>query len=83
MNSIDFKSIFLRDKIKQIIQSIYKDDLKNSKYYGTKANEESIKKAEERIEKLSAELDALAEKSVNESFDEATVRRWQHYAGIK
>ena len=31
--TIDFKSIFLRDKIKQIIQSIYKDDLKNSKYF--------------------------------------------------
>jgi hypothetical protein len=31
--TIDFKSLILRDKIKQIIQSIYKDDLKNSKYF--------------------------------------------------
>jgi polyhydroxyalkanoate synthesis regulator phasin len=46
-------------------------------------SKEDIKKAEDRIEKLEAELDALAEKSVNESFDENTVRRWQHYAGIK
>ena len=74
------------EDLKQIQLNMAQDhleNLKNSKYYGTKANEESIKKAEERIEKLSAELDALAEKSVNESFDEATVRRWQHYAGIK
>ena len=46
-------------------------------------SKEDIKKAEDRIEKLEAELDALAEKSVNESFDEFTMRRWQHYAGIK
>ena len=74
------------EDLKQIQLNMAQDhleNLKNSKYYGTKANEESIKKAEERIEKLSAELDALAEKSVNESFDETTVRRWQHYAGIK
>jgi hypothetical protein len=44
---------------------------------------EDIKKAEARIEKLEAELDALAAKVTNESLDEATVRRWQHYAGIK
>jgi hypothetical protein len=44
---------------------------------------EDIKKAEARIEKLEAELDALAAKATNESLDEATVRRWQHYAGIK
>jgi hypothetical protein len=44
---------------------------------------DDIKKAEARIEKLEAELDALAAKATNESLDEATVRRWQHYAGIK
>jgi hypothetical protein len=44
---------------------------------------EDIKKAEARIEKLEAELDALAAKATNESLDEATMRRWQHYAGIK
>jgi hypothetical protein len=44
---------------------------------------EDIKKAEARIEKLEAELDALADKATNESLDEDTVRRWQHYAGIK
>jgi hypothetical protein len=44
---------------------------------------EDIKKAEARIEKLEAELDALAAKATNEALDEATVRRWQHYAGIK
>jgi hypothetical protein len=44
---------------------------------------EDIKKAEARIDKLEAELDALAAKAANESLDEATVRRWQHYAGIK
>lgn len=44
---------------------------------------EDIKKAEARIEKLEAELDALSAKATNESLDEATVRRWQHYAGIK
>jgi hypothetical protein len=59
------------------------EKLKNSKYYGTKDNEESIKKTEKRIDKLEAELDALAAKATNESLDEATVRRWQHYAGIK
>ena len=46
-------------------------------------SKEDIKKAEDRIEKLEAELDALAAKATNESLDEATVRRWQHYAGIK
>jgi hypothetical protein len=59
------------------------EKLKNSKYYGTKDNVESIKKTEERIEKLGDELEALAAKETNESLDEATVRRWQHYAGIK
>jgi len=44
---------------------------------------EDIKKAEARIEKLEVELDALAAKATNESLDEATMRRWQHYAGIK
>jgi hypothetical protein len=29
----DFKSLFLRSKIKNILQAIYKDDLKNSKYF--------------------------------------------------
>jgi len=75
-----------KEDLKQIQLNMAQDhleNLKNSKYYGTKANEESIKKAEERIEKLEDELDALAEKSVNEAFDEFTVRRWQHYAGIK
>jgi hypothetical protein len=46
-------------------------------------SKDDIKKAEARIEKLEAELDALADKATNESLDEATVRRWQHYAGIK
>jgi hypothetical protein len=31
--SIDFKSLLLRDKIKIILGSVYKDDLKNSKYF--------------------------------------------------
>ena len=31
--TIDFKSLILRSKIKKILQSIYKDDLKNSKYF--------------------------------------------------
>jgi hypothetical protein len=31
--NIDFKSLILRSKIKNILQSIYKDDLKNSKYF--------------------------------------------------
>jgi hypothetical protein len=44
---------------------------------------DDIKKTEDRIEKLEAELDALAAKATNESLDEATMRRWQHYAGIK
>jgi hypothetical protein len=30
---MDFKSLILRDKIKRILGSIYKDDLKNSKYF--------------------------------------------------
>jgi hypothetical protein len=46
-------------------------------------SKEDIKKAEDRIDKLEAELDALAAKATNESLDETTVRRWQHYAGIK
>jgi hypothetical protein len=29
----DFKSLILRSKIKNILQAIYKDDLKNSKYF--------------------------------------------------
>ena len=29
----DFKSLLLRGKIKNILQAIYKDDLKNSKYF--------------------------------------------------
>ena len=29
----DFKSLLLRSKIKNILQAIYKDDLKNSKYF--------------------------------------------------
>ena len=44
---------------------------------------DDIKKTEDRIEKLEAEIDALAAKATNEALDEATVRRWQHYAGIK
>ena len=31
--TMDFKSLILRDKIKRILGSIYKDDLKNSKYF--------------------------------------------------
>jgi hypothetical protein len=31
--SMDFKSLILRSKIKNILQSVYKDDLKNSKYF--------------------------------------------------
>lgn len=31
--NLDFKSIFLREKIKLMINSIYTDDLKNSKYF--------------------------------------------------
>jgi len=31
--SIDFKSLILRDKIKRILMSVYMDDLKNSKYF--------------------------------------------------
>jgi hypothetical protein len=31
--NIDFKSLILRSKIKNILQSIHKDDLKNSKYF--------------------------------------------------
>jgi polyhydroxyalkanoate synthesis regulator phasin len=56
------------EKMKENIKLFSKDD---------------IKKAEARIEKLEAELDALSDKATNESLDEATVRRWQHYAGIK
>ena len=32
-SDIDFKSLILRSKIKNILQSIYTDDLKNSKYF--------------------------------------------------
>lgn len=32
-DGVDFKSLILRSKIKNILQSIYKDDLKNSKYF--------------------------------------------------
>ena len=35
------------------------------------------------MDELMDELDALAAKATNKSLDEATVRRWQHYAGIK
>ena len=41
----DFKSIMLRSKIKKIINSIYFDDLKNSKYFTlskTKTNESEL-----------------------------------------
>ena len=31
--NVDFKSLILRSKIKNVLQSIYKDDLKNSKYF--------------------------------------------------
>jgi hypothetical protein len=31
--NLDFKSIYLREKIKLMINSIYTDDLKNSKYF--------------------------------------------------
>jgi len=31
--NVDFKSIYLREKIKQMINGIYTDDLKNSKYF--------------------------------------------------
>ena len=31
--NMDFKSLILRNKIKKILQSIYSDDLKNSKYF--------------------------------------------------
>jgi hypothetical protein len=31
--NLEFKSLILRNKIKTILQSIYKDDLKNSKYF--------------------------------------------------
>jgi len=31
--NLEFKSLILRSKIKTILQSIYKDDLKNSKYF--------------------------------------------------
>lgn len=31
--SVEFKSLLLRSKIKKILQAIYKDDLKNSKYF--------------------------------------------------
>jgi hypothetical protein len=31
--NLDFKSILLKNKIKNILTSVYKDDLKNSKYF--------------------------------------------------
>jgi hypothetical protein len=31
--TLDFKSLLLRDKIKNILKYVYHDDLKNSKYF--------------------------------------------------
>jgi hypothetical protein len=71
------------EDIKQAqIEKAY-DHLEKMKANTRLFSKEDIKKAEDRIDKLEAELDALAAKSTNESLDEATVRRWQHYAGIK
>jgi hypothetical protein len=71
------------EDIKQAqIEKAY-DHLEKMKEKPRLFSSEDIKKAEARIDKLEAELDALAAKSTNESLDEATVRRWQHYAGIK
>ena len=72
-----------KEELKQAqIEKAY-DQLEKMKANTRLFSKEDIKKAEARIEKLEDELDALAEKSVNEAFDELTVRRWQHYAGIK
>jgi hypothetical protein len=72
-----------KEELKQAqIDKAY-DHLEKMKENTKLFSKEDIKKAEARIEKLEAELDALADKSVNESLDEFTVRRWQHYAGIK
>jgi hypothetical protein len=72
-----------KEELKQAqIDKAY-DHLEKMKENTKLFSKEDIKKAEDRIEKLEAELDALAEKSTNESLDEFTVRRWQHYAGIK
>jgi hypothetical protein len=72
-----------KEELKQAqIEKAY-DQLEKMKANTRLFSKEDIKKAEARIEKLEDELDALAEKSVNEAFDDFTVRRWQHYAGIK
>ena len=72
-----------KEELKQAqIEKAY-DQLEKMKANTRLFSKDDIKKAEVRIEKLEDELDALAEKSVNEAFDELTVRRWQHYAGIK
>jgi phage shock protein A len=72
-----------KEELKQAqIDKAY-DHLEKMKENTKLFSKDDIKKAEARIEKLEAELDALAEKSVNEAFDDFTVRRWQHYAGIK
>jgi hypothetical protein len=72
-----------KEELKQAqIEKAY-DHLEKMKANTKLFSKDDIKKAEERIEKLEAELDALADKSTNESLDEWTMRRWQHYAGIK
>jgi hypothetical protein len=72
-----------KEELKQAqIDKAY-DHLEKMKENTKLFSKDDIKKAESRIEKLEAELDALADKATNESLDEATVRRWQHYAGIK
>jgi polyhydroxyalkanoate synthesis regulator phasin len=72
-----------KEELKQAqIDKAY-DHLEKMKENTKLFSKDDIKKAEARIEKLEAELDALADKSTNESLDEFTVRRWQHYAGIK
>jgi hypothetical protein len=72
-----------KEELKQAqIDKAY-DQLEKMKANTKLFSKDDIKKAESRIEKLEDELDALADKSTNESLDEWTVRRWQHYAGIK
>ena len=72
-----------KEELKQAqIDKAY-DHLEKMKENTKLFSKDDIKKAEARIEKLEAELDALADKSTNESLDEWTMRRWQHYAGIK
>jgi hypothetical protein len=72
-----------KEELKQAqIEKAY-DQLEKMKKNTKLFSKDDIKKAEARIEKLEDELDALADKSTNESLDEWTVRRWQHYAGIK